>query len=161
MNDIVTETARLAEEVAGDEGLEVVEVEYFREGAIWILRVYIDRLGATGDGKEGGVTFADCTLVTRQLAGLLDVNDLIPNAYRLEVSSPGADRPLTKAAHFERFAGRKAKVKMARSLEGRRNFQGRIDGFEEGCILLAIAEDDKVHRLPLADLGKCRLEPEF
>lgn len=155
------EAARMAAEAADGEGLEVVDVEYLREGSTWILRVYIDKQGATGDGREGGVNFADCTAMTRQLSALLDVNDLIPNAYRLEVSSPGADRPLTKPAHFERFSGRRAKVKMARALEGRRKFQGRIDGFEEGCILLAVEEDDAVHRLPLADVGQCRLEPDF
>lgn len=99
-------------------GLELVEVQFRREGNGWVLRIYID--------CEDGVTLDHCTEVSRDLSGYLDVEDLIDHPYNLEVSSPGIERPLKKLADFRRFAGRKAKVKLSEPVDGQKVFIGDI-----------------------------------
>ena len=97
-----------------DEGFEVWNVEYVREGRDWQLRVYID--------KEGGVGLDDCEYVSRRLSDLLDADDLVGEAYSLVVSSPGLDRPLLKDEHFVRYAGQPVEVSLYRGFEGRKRF---------------------------------------
>src|SRR5579872_6702263 len=128
-------------------GYELVELEFPPH----LLRIYIDR--------EGGVTVDDCEVVSRQVSAVLDVEDPIPGAYTLEVSSPGLDRPLRKEADFARFAGERAKVELALPKDGRRRFTGTLKGCEAGEVLIEV--DGVDHRLPLADIDKARLVPEF
>ena len=128
-------------------GYELVELEFPPH----LLRIYIDR--------EGGVTVDDCEIVSRQVSAVLDVEDPIPGAYTLEVSSPGLDRPLRKQADFIRFAGERAKVELALPKDGRRRFTGTLKGCEAGEVLIEVDGED--HRLPLADIDKARLVPEF
>src|SRR5579871_4848897 len=99
-------------------GYELVELEFPPH----LLRIYIDR--------EGGVTVDDCEIVSRQVSAVLDVEDPIPGAYTLEVSSPGLDRPLRKVADFARFAGEQARIELTLPIEGRRRFSGTLKGCE-------------------------------
>jgi len=105
--------------------------------------------------SDGGMNVDDCTQVSRAVAAILDVEDPIDSAYALEVSSPGIDRPLTRLADFDRFAGFEARVEMALPVDGRRRFTGRLTGTGDGTILLA-AEDGDI-ALPFADMQRAKL----
>jgi len=133
-------------------GYELVGVEFFGRGTAGkVLRVYID--------SESGITLDDCVRVSRQLSAVLDVEDPIQEHYELEVSSPGLDRPLFRPEHFERFRGEKAKVRLARPLGGRRNFEGIITGIAEGSVTLEI--DGEPVTLSFEDIDSARLVPSF
>jgi len=135
-------------------GYELVGVEYFQHGGSHgggVLRVYID--------AEAGINLDDCAAVSHQLSGVLEVEDLIPGHYDLEVSSPGLDRPLFDIKHYERFRGQRAKVRLGVKLEGRRNFEGRLAGIQGEC--LRLEAEGAIHELPLAMIESARLVPEF
>lgn len=138
---------KLLEPAVAALGYELVELE-FGSG---LLRLYIDR--------ADGVTVDDCERVSRHVSAVLDVEDPIPGAYSLEVSSPGLDRPLRKPADFERFAGQRAKLELILPLDGRRRFSGTLAGLESDEILVDV--DGTRFRLPLAQIGKARLVPEY
>ena len=143
----------LVERIVTREGLELVHVE-MAGGRSPILRVYID--------KPGGVTVDDCAAISERLSVHLDVEDLIPSQYMLEVASPGLDRGLYKEADYERFAGLPAHVKLTEPLNGQRNFHGTLIGLDREGELLALLEDEtgKQHRLPLAKILKANVEIE-
>jgi ribosome maturation factor RimP len=105
--------------------------------------------------SDGGMNVEDCAEISRAVAAILDVEDPIDSAYMLEVSSPGLDRPLTRLADFERFAGFEAKVEMTRPRDGRRRFRGRLLGTCDAEIVLA-CEDGEV-TLPFAEMQKAKL----
>ena len=128
-------------------GYELVELEFPPH----LLRIYIDR--------EGGVTVDDCEKVSRQVSGVLDVEDPIPGHYTLEVSSPGLDRPLRKAADYARFAGERAKLELSLPVDGRKRFTGTLKGREGGEVMIEV--DGVLHRLPLEGIAKARLVPDF
>lgn len=132
-------------------GYEVVELEFHPLGRGGLLRVYIDR--------EGGITVDDCEIVSRQVSAVLDVEDPIPGAYTLEVSSPGLDRPLRKEADFARFVGERAKIELTVPKDGRRRFTGTLKGCEAGEVTIEV--DGVDHRVSLTDVGKARLVPDF
>ena len=111
---------------------EVTDVEFKKEGANWYLRVYMD--------KEGGFTINDCEEVSRFLEQKLDADDPIEQAYILEVSSPGLDRPLKKEADFIRFAGEVVDIKLYKAKEKRKEFQGVLKGLENNIVTIE-AED--------------------
>jgi len=156
----------LLEPVVADLGYELVLLEFnpYKGGAT--LRLYIDiaasaRAGAAANevDAESGIKLEDCERVSREVAALLDVEDVIQQAYRLEVSSPGLDRPLVTPAHFQRFAGESAKVQMLVPQNGRKRFQGVIVQCDEDSVVLEASEGRFV--LPLADIERARLVPEF
>jgi ribosome maturation factor RimP len=133
-------------------GYELVGVEYLSQGSAGsVLRVYIDR--------PEGITLDDCSRVSHQISGILDVEDPIAENYSLEVSSPGLDRPLFGAKDFERFAGSEAVVKLRVKVDGQRKFKGVLQSVEGRELLLAV--DDKIVRLPLDQVDRARLVPEF
>ncbi len=142
---------RLARQVVEPMGYELVGVEYFQRGGGATLRVYIDH--------ERGITLEDCTAVSHQMSGVLDVEDPLPGHYDLEVSSPGLDRPLVFAEHFERFRGSRVKVRLAEKIEGRRNLEGVLAGFEAQTIRLDA--DGRIWEIPLAAVDSARLVPDF
>src|SRR5918912_1620534 len=122
--EIVEKVRAIAAPLAAGEGLELVDVELAGAGGRTTLRLYIDR--------AGGVSLDDCTSVSRAVSAALDVEDPIEGAYDLEVSSPGLDRPLRTPEHFQRFAGRKARIKTYGPLaeaSGRKSFSGTLLGF--------------------------------
>jgi len=127
--------------------VELVEVQFQREGHGWVLRLFIDR--------EGGVTLEDCTAVSREVSSYMEVEDPIDHAYHLEVSSPGLERPLKKIADFARFVERRARVKMQGKIEDQRVFIGTLKGVEGENVLLLV--DDQLQRFPFAGIARARL----
>ena len=133
-------------------GYELVGVEYLsRPKAGHLLRVYID--------SADGVGLADCEKVSHQVSGALEVEDPIRGEYSLEVSSPGLDRPLFELAHFERFVGRVARVKLNAALSGRSNYKGTILEVDGDDVVLEV--DGERVRLPFAQMSSARLVPEI
>jgi ribosome maturation factor RimP len=108
----------LIEPVIESEGLELVELECLRMKTRWLVRIFIDR--------EGGATLDDCTAISHQVGDLLNVHDLPPGPYTLEVSSPGVDRPLTRDKDFEKYRGQKVRIRTREPIDGSRNFLGTL-----------------------------------
>lgn len=135
---------------------ELVHLELAGQGSL--LRIYIDHRPPNGDAPWQ-VTLDDCERVSREVEAALDVEDPIPGSYRLEVSSPGLDRPLAKVAHYRRFRGHQARVTLDLPIEGQRRFLGVIADVDEETVVLDV-QGEQV-RLPLADIRKARLVPEF
>jgi ribosome maturation factor RimP len=155
--DVATRVSELAVPLLASQGIELVDLEYRREGRDMILRLFID--------KDGGITLDDCAGVSRELSELLDVHDFIVENYSLEVSSPGLNRPLKKAADYERYLGRLIKVRTFELLpddEGnrRKTFTGELLGLEDGMVMMRLTEGQTA-RIPLDKVAKSNLEFEF
>jgi len=145
----------LAEPHVRDLGFDLIEVQFGREATEMVLRLYIDR----PEGVGGGVTHEDCEKVSRDLSAALDVADKIPNAYQLEVSSPGLDRPLRRERDFARFVGESARIRLIDGVEGRRNFYGTLRAAKDGRV--EIACDGRSYTLPIDDIQKANLVPDW
>src|SRR5260370_27240877 len=133
--DVLGQVRAMAGRVAGSYGLEIFEVQFQREAGGMGLRVQIDRPGPAS-GAEDSVSVEDCAHVSRDLSALLDVDDVVPTAYTLEVSSPGLDRPLRKAEDYRRFAGRCVKVVMREKVDGQGFFRGILGGMDGQDVLI-------------------------
>ena len=157
MKEVVDEVRAIATRVAGSYGLAIFDVQFRRESGGMVLRIQIDRPGTAR--PEDGVSVEDCAAVSRDLSAVLDVEDVVPTAYILEVSSPGLDRPLRGEADYRRFEGRLAKVVTLEPVDGQSSFAGRISGIDTGALLLA--EGRRMHRVPLALIKRARLDVEF
>ncbi len=151
-NSIVTQVWGLVKPLVVDEGLEIFDIEFRREGRVgWILRLYLD--------KEGGPNLDDLTRVSRQLGDLLDVHDILQRSYTLEVSSPGINRLLRRPEHFTRFVGKKVRIRTREMIEGRRSYLGLLkQTTEEGIIIL---QDGVEVRIPHALIEKANYEHEW
>jgi ribosome maturation factor RimP len=162
VEDVVSRVRTLASRVAGSYGLDIFDVQYRREGPGMVLRVQIDRPGP-GASAEESVSVEDCARVSRDLSAVLDVEDVVPTAYTLEVSSPGLDRPLRGADDYRRFAGRRAKVVMREPIDGQMFFKGRLGGVEnDGAPSVIIVTDEgRTHRVPIGTITRANLEVEF
>jgi ribosome maturation factor RimP len=154
----------IVERVAASSGLEVVEVELRGGGKSRMLRIFID--------KPGGVMHEDCASLSREVSTIFDVEDAMSGgAYTLEVSSPGLDRKLFRAADFERFQGSRVKLTTKEPVNGNRHFEGRLEHFEAGRLTLDLAEARKKFRpkqeqieklkIELANIEKANLVPEI
>src|SRR5215471_711039 len=154
----------IAERVAATSGLEVVEMELRGGGKSRMLRVFVD--------KPGGVTHEDCAQFSREFGTILDVEDVVPGgSYVLEVSSPGLDRRLTRAADYERFTGSKVKLLTREPVNGNRHFEGRLESFRDGRLTLDLSEARRKHRpkqdapqkleIDLVNVEKANLVPEI
>jgi ribosome maturation factor RimP len=152
MTNILDRINETVTRVAVSEGFELVEVEYRGSPNNRILRIFID--------KPGGVTLADCENVSHQVGAIIDVEDVISERYTLEVSSPGLDRKLLKPQDYERFAGKKARIKLRHPMEGRSNFTGRLAGLDQGEALLDVEGGNRL-RFPLDEVALARLVVEF
>jgi ribosome maturation factor RimP len=160
---------RLIEPPIEGAGLELVELQWNREAEGWVMRVFIDRPAGPkvpGGGEADGSVFEpmfvsheDCEQVSRDLSATLDVADCIHHAYRLEVSSPGIDRPLRRERDFARFAGQKAKIRTIDPVEGRRNFSGVLAGAREGRVQIDC--EDRSYQLPLDIIVRANLVPDW
>ncbi len=139
----------LLEPVAAALGYELLDVEYAPAGRHSLLRVYLDR----SDG--GAIGLDDCERASRAIGEVLDAEDPIGHEYRLEVSSPGFDRPLRTPAHFARFVGSEARLEVAVPVEGRRRFKGRLCAAADGMVTIEV--DGREWQLPLAGISKARL----
>lgn len=129
-NPVVGRVWQLAEPLCLGEGMELVHVEFQREPAGRTLRIYID--------KPGGVMLDDCVNISRQLGDILDVGLDMELAYRMEVSSPGVQRPLGRLSDFERFQGHRVKVRTSQPIQGRKNFTGTLEGIEGLYVRLVV-----------------------
>ena len=148
---IQRQVEEVAESLVTSAGMELVDLEYRREGSRWVVRLFID--------KDGGVTVDDCAYISRQLGDLLDVKDIIPQAYVLEVSSPGLDRRIRKKEDFSRFAGRKIQLRLVSPIEGRKKIVGQLVGIEDEAVIVAAAEGRC--SIALEDIKKANLVHEF
>ena len=149
----------IAERVAASRGLTVWDVQSRREASGHVVRVIIDRPGPAGTPEES-VSIDDCEQVNREISTILDVEDPLPFAYTLEVSSPGLDRPLRDAADYERFQGRRAKIVVREAVDNQNAFEGRLRGVEDAHVLLE-GSKGRIHRLPLSLITRGRLDVEF
>ena len=159
MADVVEHIRAIAGRVAADRGLDIFDVQLRREASGMVLRVQVDRPGPAATAEES-VSVEDCAAVSRDLSAILDVEDVVPTAYTLEVSSPGLDRPLRHAQDYARFAGRRAKVVMREKIDGQAFFKGRLAGVEGGAVLID-GDDRKRHRVPLHVITRANLEVDF
>jgi len=160
---IIQQVTDLAEPLCAAHGVELVEVRQLQERGGAVLRVTIDRASPeeaeaaeTPPVYRSGITLEHCTRVSRDLSEALDMHEeAIPGRYRLEVSSPGFERPLAKVHDFVRFVGHEVKVKTLQPLDGRRNFQGELLGLEGETVMICIEGDtvrvphEAVHRAHL------------
>jgi len=147
------ETIReMAERVATSEGLHLVDVELKGGNSNQLLRVFID--------KPGGVSHADCALVSEQLSAMLDVEDIFPGRYVLEVSSPGLDRKLTRPSDYTYFVGRRARVVLKEATGEQKVLEGRLAGFENGRVRLDLGEHG-LQELDLNNIRKAQLVVEL
>jgi len=148
----------IAERVARSHGLDVWDIVSRRETQGLVVRVFIDRPGPAATPEES-VSIEDCEQVSREIGTILDVEDPLPAAYTLEVSSPGLDRPLRGEDDYRRFAGRRAKLVMRDAVDGQRFFKGQLGGVDAGAVL--IDDEHGRHRVPLAIITRGNLEVEF
>lgn len=152
----VTETVeKLALPIVEELGLEIVDIEYVKEGKNWFLRLFID--------KENGVDIEDCGIVSEQLSEKLDEVDPIPHNYYLEVSSPGAERPLKKQADFEKAVGKNVYIKTYEPIEGEKVFEGLLKEFdgEQVVIQIRIKTRTKDFVIPYNKIASARLAVLF
>jgi ribosome maturation factor RimP len=141
----------LVEPVIEEMGFELVDVEFLTDRGRKVLRIYVD--------AEGGITLDECVEVSREIGTLIDLEDMVPDQYVLEVSSPGLDRPLKKEKDFAAAVGRRVKVKMKKPVGRRRNFTGILESFENSVIILQV--DNRNVSLPLKEVERARVVYEF
>ena len=149
-------------------GLDLVDLDWRREGRRFVLRLFVD--------KPGGASIDDCVRLSREAGDVLEVSGLIPESYDLEVSSPGLDRKLTKAADFQRFTGSRMKLMTRQPVNNNRYFEGRLESFREGLLTLdlsvaskksrkkmgaAAAEQGQKIGIDFANVEKANLVPEI
>ncbi|GAB6931460.1 ribosome maturation factor RimP [Paenibacillus sp. JCM 10914] len=130
-----------------EHGFELVDVEYVKEGSNWFLRVFVD--------KDGGIDIDDCGLISEHLSQKLDENDPIPTAYFLEVSSPGAERPLKKKEDVAKSVGKNVFVTVYEPINGLKEFEGKLESFENEELLIQTVK--KQHVIPYAKVASARL----
>ena len=155
MNGLPDTVEQQIQRIVESEGLELVHIDYRRQGRLFLLRVDID--------KEGGVNIDDCQLVSTQLSTWLDVEDPIPGEYELQVSSPGLDRKFYKTSDYEKFLGRLVRVKTSRAVRGLHVVVGRLKEFDGSTVVVTdpVMKKDPDYAIPLADIKETRLEVEI
>lgn len=143
--------SQIAEKLAEELKVELVDVEFVKEGSQWFLRIFID--------QEEGMDLDTCEVFSRRLGEILDEDDPITQAYRLEVSSPGIERVLKKEKDFVRFNGEMVKISLFEALDGQKQLIGRLNGIQEGKIKIVVAE--KEYEIALSEISKANLYWEF
>ena len=149
---------RVVEPIVRAHGAELVDLEFKPDRGAWILRLYVEKAGASAarmSTRDAAVSLELCADVSRDLSPALDVVDLIPHAYQLEVSSPGVERPLRGEADYVRFAGEKAKLKLREAVGGQRVIVGTLAGVDAGRV--RVTEGSRTHEVPLAIIDRARL----
>jgi len=148
---LIESIRELVEPLILSEGIELVDIEYHQESRGWVLRIYID--------SEGGVTLSHCSSLSEQIGDLLEVKDIIPHSYTLEVSSPGLNRTLKIEKDFIAYAGETIKVKTSKPIDQRRNFKGKLLGYREGKVMLS--SDNQELFIPIALISKANIQYKF
>lgn len=151
-NNTEAKVMPLLEPIVEANGLELVDLEFVKEGVNWYLRVYID--------KDGGVNIDNCERVSRALEAKLDEHDPIEQAYILEVSSPGIDRPLKKESDFVKYQGEIIDVKLYKAQDGSKQYQGKLLGLEEGVLSIEEENGNEV-KFEQKDIASVRLAVIF
>ena len=159
--DVVSRAEALVEPLVRAEGFELVELEYVRDPAGWVLRLFIDRPGHDPMSREGGVGLDECAAVSHALDTTLDVEDVVPHAYSLEVSSPGINRALRRPEHFRRVLGKRVKVKTFGPVgqPPRKSFTGTLLE-SSGSEITVQVEGGGAFHIPLQDIAKANLDVE-
>jgi ribosome maturation factor RimP len=150
----------IADRVAASSGLEVLDVEFLGGGKARMLRVFLDQ-PAAGNDPRAGVTHEDCANFSREFGTILDVEDVMPGSYTLEVSSPGLDRKLVKAADFTRFTGSRMKLITRQPVNNNRHFEGRLESFQDGRLTLDLSVASHKSRKKMGDAAGQKIEIEF
>ncbi|HIV90816.1 MAG TPA: ribosome maturation factor RimP [Candidatus Eisenbergiella stercoravium] len=149
--EIEARTEELLLPIAEENGVEIYDVEYVKEGGEWYLRAYIDR--------EDGVNIQDCENVSRKLSDRLDEEDFIEEAYILEVSSPGLGRPLKKDRHLEKSLGKEVELRLYRPQEKQKEFEGILKAYDKDSVTLEIQEEER--KFAKSDIALIRLALDF
>jgi ribosome maturation factor RimP len=169
----VDRVREIAERVAASSGLEVVDIEFLGGGKARMLRVFLDkrendklpgeavRLQGLPDGAAHGVTHDDCANFSREFGTILDVEDAVQGSYTLEVSSPGLDRKLVKAADFARFTGSRVKLMTRQPVDNNRHFEGRLERFHDGRLTLDLSVASHKSRKKMGAVAGQKIEIEF
>jgi len=145
--DAIESVARFLEQPLAERGLSLWDIEFVKEGPEWFFRIYIDR--------DGGVQIDDCEFVSRAAEAFLDETDPIPQAYMLEVCSPGLDRALKRDSDFLKYIGHTVDIKLFKAKNGRKKFQGELKEFADGIITITEAAGQV--SLERAEMASCRL----
>jgi ribosome maturation factor RimP len=156
----VDRVREIAERVASSSGLEIVEIEFLGGGKARMLRVFLDKPAAGAD-PLAGVTHEDCANFSREFGTILDVEDVMPGSYTLEVSSPGLDRKLIKAADFTRFTGSRLKLTTRQAVNNNRHFEGRLESFKDGRLVLDLSVASHKSRKKMGAAAGEKIEIEF
>jgi len=156
----VDRVREIADRVAASSGLEVVDIEFLGGGKARMLRVFLDK-PAAGTDPLAGVTHDDCASFSREFGTILDVEDVMSGSYTLEVSSPGLDRKLVKAADFTRFAGSRMKLTTRQPVDNNRHFEGRLEKFEDGRLTLDLSVASHKSRKKMGAAAGQKVEIEF
>jgi ribosome maturation factor RimP len=155
MNGISDQVEQQIRRIVESEGLELVHIDFRRQGRTFLLRIDID--------KEGGVNIDDCSSVSQQVSTWFDVEDPIPGEYELQVSSPGLDRKFYKPSDYEKFIGRLVRVKTGKAIRGLHVIVGRLKEFDGSTVVVTdpVMKKDPDYTIPLADIKETRLEVEI
>ena len=156
----VERVREIADRVAASSGLEVVEVEILGGGKARMLRVFLDK-PAAGAEPLSGVTHGDCANFSREFGTILDVEDVMPGSYTLEVSSPGLDRRLIKPADFSRFTGSRLKLTTRQPVDNNRHFEGRLESFTNGRLTLDLSVASHKSRKKMGPAAGEKIEIDF
>jgi ribosome maturation factor RimP len=156
----VERVREIAERVAASDGLEIVEIEFLGGGKARMLRVFLDK-PAAGNEPLSGVTHEDCANFSREFGTILDVEDVMPGSYTLEVSSPGLDRKLIKAADFNRFTGSRLKLTTRQPVDNNRHFEGRLESFKDGRLTLDLSVASHKSRKKMGTAAGEKIEIDF
>ena len=156
----VERVREIAERVAASSGLEIVEIEFLGGGKARMLRVFLDK-PAAGTDPLAGVTHEDCANFSREFGTILDVEDVMPGSYTLEVSSPGLDRKLIKAADFARFTGSRMKLTTRQPVNNSRHFEGRLESFQDGRLKLDLSVASHKSRKKMGAAAGEKIEIDF
>lgn len=151
-SQVVKQVEQLARPIIEQDGLELVDVEYKKEGATWFLRIFIDKV-------EGAVDLDHCTRVSEKLSDELDRVDPIPNAYVLDVSSIGAEKPLKKEADFQKAIGKQVQIVTYAPISGKKEFIGKLLQTEEENVTVQM--DKELIKIPKKQIAKARLTVLF
>src|SRR5690349_2345146 len=150
----------IADRVAASSGLEVLDIEFLGGGKARMLRVFLDK-PAAGSDPLAGVTHEDCANFSREFGTILDVEDVVPGSYTLEVSSPGLDRKLVKPADFTRFTGSRLKLTTRQPVNDNRHFEGRLESFQDGLLTLDLSVASHKSRKKMGDAAGQKIEIDF
>lgn len=147
---LVNEIYEMVNPIAEELNYDIYHIEYVKENGEFYLRIYIE--------KDGGITLSDCEALSRRVSDLMDEKDPIPEAYFLEVSSPGLNRTLFTEAHYKRFVGREVMVKLAKAIDGKKSVKGILKEVNEENIII---EADTLISIPKEKIKSANIEGEI